>query len=212
MSSPTRDRQRQASFKEPLNSFLNTTSLHGMGWIALSDQRPWYYDWFFFLAISTGLLCAFTLVFIQVQDYRKDKVRTTFDSELATIADVSFPGITVCNINRIRQSFLNEFGLAGYLPLIRSYFWGTGDTEVRFSQEDIEAMRELLFNKTKEQVEEHRTIVDYGTMMQAFENMRTSTNASNNFTSTFKAHTIMNFFLLAGIQHPGNLIIPLKRN
>ncbi len=118
MSSKSRSK-KQHPYRHNISEFMNATSLHGMGYVAMTGEQPWYFDWFFFLAIGTGVICAVTLLQVQIQDYRKDKVQASFDGNLASNREVFFPSITVCNINRLRQSFLDEFDLNEGLPHIR---------------------------------------------------------------------------------------------
>ncbi len=187
--------KRSSSYKSTVDEFLDSTTLHGMGYIGMADEKPWYYDWFFFIAIGTGVFCAVTLVLIQIQDYRGDKVQTTFDGSLASIRHVHFPSITVCNINRVRKSFLREFGLNGSLPLIGKFYWGSNKA---LTEEEVEKMKRIATNEE---------IIAYGKQMQAFSLRGTGSNAGKEFKSTLHDESLLNLFLLAAVQHPGEKTI-----
>lgn len=198
------------SYRAAVGEFFGNTSLHGMAYVGMMEQKkkPWYYDWFYFVAITTGVVCAFTLSLIQIEDYRSSTVQTTFEGTQTSNENVFFPTVTLCNINRIRRSFLREHELLNDLPLIKKFYYGTkspgegtevtedgvieaGDVE-KMTLEEVARMREIATRKE---------IVDQGKVIQGYFNMGTGSNTRDKFYSNFKNDS-MSLFLLAALQAP----------
>ena len=57
-----------------------------------------------------------------VTDYRNSDVITFIDSTTAPLEEVPFPGLTVCNINNIKQSEFHEIGISHNESAIDVFF------------------------------------------------------------------------------------------
>ena len=56
-----------------------------------------------------GLASRFALE--AIQHYMKSTTVTTMNSTTASLRDVDFPGITLCNLNRVSKTFLNSINV-----------------------------------------------------------------------------------------------------
>ncbi len=76
----------------------------------------------------------------------------------------------------------------------RKYYWGLEQGDARMEKNETAW---VLRAATQD------GILEQGKQMQAFSNLGTGSRAENRFISIFKNSSIMSFFLLAGVQHPG---------
>jgi len=186
--------QERRGYRATLNEFAESTSLHGVGYLGSIKGKPWCYDWFFFVAISVGLLCTFTLVLIQINDFSGARVSTSFSGAKFDLSSVGFPSLTVCNTNRLRRSFIEEYELEEHLPLLKKYYWGS-TTEGGGNNMTADELKQAINITLRPE------IVAKGSRMQGLANNGTGSLRHKTFLSTFD-NTSSSLFLLAALQEP----------
>ena len=100
-----------------LDEFSMTTSLHG--WHFIVNARDWKQKigWIILIGLSIGdnfihfvciknnpspvIVVAVYSVCVISEDFFRSKVDITIDSPSASLEDVKFPSVTVCNINQV---------------------------------------------------------------------------------------------------------------
>ena len=95
------------------HKFCSHTTLHGWSYLAAgSDDGPsnlraalW---WTVLLALYTA---AGLLVINNTQAFLDSTIQTTITSRSASLKDVYFPSVTVCNINQFETSFMEGLGM-----------------------------------------------------------------------------------------------------
>ena len=82
-----------------LQKFCESTSLHGWGYIYVSQSLPSRLYWSAVL-IASSIVC---VLFINsaFQSYMDSDVVITIESSHAPLSDVYFPAITICNMNQV---------------------------------------------------------------------------------------------------------------
>ena len=79
--------------------FCNETSLPGLPYLNREMGKPWKLIWVLFLiAIYISSSYVFVFYFLQHLDAR---TVTTIDSAMASLDDISFPSIYLCNTNQV---------------------------------------------------------------------------------------------------------------
>jgi hypothetical protein len=80
--------------------FCDETSLHGWSYLNHKMNKVWKIIWilFIFLIIGTSIY----VIEINIKSYLQARTVTTIDSTIASLNDVSFPSVYICNINQVR--------------------------------------------------------------------------------------------------------------
>ena len=76
---------------EELRLFLETSTIHGLGWIA-SSKRYLRLGWI--LVVIGGFSAAGYMIYSSFNNWRKNPVVTTI--ETLPISEITFPNVTVC--------------------------------------------------------------------------------------------------------------------
>jgi hypothetical protein len=81
-------------------TFCEETSLHGWSYLNNKMNKIWKIIWilFIFLIIGTSIY----VIEINIKSYLQARTVTTIDSTIASLKDVSFPSVYICNINQVR--------------------------------------------------------------------------------------------------------------
>ena len=101
--------------KSAFTEFCGRTSLHGWNHLSESSIQKAYtrkggkYLWCFIITLSIGITSFF--LFTSVDDFTSKHVVTNIDTTTASLHDVHFPSIIICNINQIRKSILLGLGI-----------------------------------------------------------------------------------------------------
>jgi len=86
-----------------LDEFSMTTSLHG--WHFIVDAKNWKHKLGWSLLIGLSIIVAVGSVSIITEDFVRSGVDITIDSPSASLEEVSFPSVTICNINQVSIIF-----------------------------------------------------------------------------------------------------------
>ena len=62
------------------------------------------------VVLAVLYLTAFLLVLNNTSQFLHSTIQTTITSQTASLGDVYFPSVTVCNINQFETSFMEELG------------------------------------------------------------------------------------------------------
>jgi hypothetical protein len=81
------------------SKFCNETSLHGWAYLNYNMNKIWKITWilFIFLIIGTSVL----VIEMNIRNYLQATTVTTIDSTIASLKDVTFPSVYICNINQV---------------------------------------------------------------------------------------------------------------
>ena len=83
--------------------FCNETSLPGLPYLNREMSKPWKLIWVLFLiVIYVSSSYVFVFYFLQHLDAR---TVTTIDSAMASLDDITFPSIYLCNTNQVIITF-----------------------------------------------------------------------------------------------------------
>jgi hypothetical protein len=80
-------------------NFCEETSLHGWSYLNNKMNKFWKMIWmlFIFLIIGTSIY----VIEMNIKSYLQATTVTTIDSTIASLKDVTFPSIYICNINQV---------------------------------------------------------------------------------------------------------------
>jgi hypothetical protein len=85
--------------------FCDETSLHGLPYLNREMSKTWKMIWIFFI-IFIWIISSYVIV-INVQHHLDATTMTTIESVMASLSDVTFPSVYICNINQV--SILSTF-------------------------------------------------------------------------------------------------------
>ena len=91
-------------------SFTALTSLHGYQYLNNPDQSKWnciYWS----VCILFSIIGAIFVIFESFAELENELPVTFQDPKLHTLESIYFPGLTVCNVNRVRRSYFEELGI-----------------------------------------------------------------------------------------------------
>ena len=141
--------------KSAFSDFCRRTSLHGWHHLTEASHPPREkrkHFWILIIIASIGVASFF--LFTSVDDFTSRYVVTNIDTTTASLHDVYFPSVIICNINQIRKSLLNGLGLKRYDDidlLYRQFYTGIDknltDTELQIIQ--VLATSEAMLTKLK---------------------------------------------------------------
>ena len=95
---------------EQFKTFTELTSLHGYQYLNNTSQSKWHCLYWSF-CILCSIIGAIFVLFESFDDLENEMPITFQDPELHTLESIYFPGLTVCNVNRVRRSFFEELGI-----------------------------------------------------------------------------------------------------
>ena len=89
--------------------YFEQTSLHG--WQYLSSEK-WYIKkiYWWIICLSSIALSALLLI-SNLNQYVNSSTVTSIDSKTAPLDDITFPGLTICNVNQVTSSFFWSVGI-----------------------------------------------------------------------------------------------------
>jgi hypothetical protein len=82
------------------SKFCEETSLHGWSYLNHKMTKIWKIIWMFFILLIIGT--STYVIEINIKSYLEATTVTTIDSTIASLKDVSFPSVYICNINQVR--------------------------------------------------------------------------------------------------------------
>ncbi|CAG9860564.1 unnamed protein product [Phyllotreta striolata] len=88
--------------------FAENTSLHGLKYTVMKDIGKWEKT-FWLLVLFFGFACAIYLTILFWGRYVSNPTRTTILSYYAPTTTIPFPAVSICNINRISKTKLDNF-------------------------------------------------------------------------------------------------------
>ena len=91
-------------------SFTALTSLHGYQYLNNPDKSKWN-RLYWSVCILFSMIGAIFVIFESCTELRNELPVTFQDPKLHTLKSIYFPGITVCNVNRVRRSYFEELGI-----------------------------------------------------------------------------------------------------
>lgn len=122
--------------KRHFRDFCDNSSLHGVYYITKPGLSKWERR-FWIAVVSTFVLTAFVLVWVNYKDSQKNRTVTVLETTFYPTASVNFPSVTLCNLNKISKSKslqlaktlkkptnLNDIQLAELFKLTLFYSYG----------------------------------------------------------------------------------------
>ncbi len=90
---------RNKTKMEAFFRFCNETSLPGLPYLNREMNKPWKIFWVLFL-IAIYITSFYVFVFY-LQQHLNARTVTTIDSAMASLDDITFPSIYLCNTNQV---------------------------------------------------------------------------------------------------------------
>lgn len=97
---------RSNTSEDEFSVFCQQTSLHG--WQYMQSERGWCQKIFWGLVVLLSLSLGFGFTYNNIIQYQNSGTVTSITSTTASLKDVTFPDIVLCNINQIPTSFLTS--------------------------------------------------------------------------------------------------------
>ena len=88
-----------------LKDFCERTSLHGWAFLPYRGFKP-LQNVFWLSAIITSIACASIIIFGHYIEFKNATVSYQIESPTVPLEQVFFPSITLCNMNKLRKSFI----------------------------------------------------------------------------------------------------------
>ncbi|CAB4060681.1 ASICN [Lepeophtheirus salmonis] len=90
--------------------------------------------------VMSSVLIAFYFIYKQTFEFARATVVTTVDTTTAPLSEVYFPAVTICNINQVRRSFLEELGVSKnwtISDMIFAEFYTGSDEDLKPEEREI---------------------------------------------------------------------------
>jgi hypothetical protein len=84
------------------SKFCSETSLPGWSYLNHRMNQFWKIIWIIFLCFVVAN--SIYVVQINTESYLKAKTITTIESTIASLKDITFPAIYICNINQVKTN------------------------------------------------------------------------------------------------------------
>jgi hypothetical protein len=121
--------------------FCGRTSLHGWKYLNIEAGIFPKAVWIVALAFSLGL--SFYFISLNFKQFSDSDTRTTIESTTASLQDIIFPSIYVCNINQVTRSFLKTLDVGNSTDNINLLFDEFLDGVGPDSPDDPEALARM---------------------------------------------------------------------
>ena len=89
-----------------MSSFCGRTSLHG--WKYLRSEAGLFPKIVWLLAITSAVALSARFTFVNVEEFSSASTRSSIQSTTASLQDIIFPSVYVCNINQVRCMLLEK--------------------------------------------------------------------------------------------------------
>ena len=90
-------------------SFCNLTTLHG--WNHLTSEQGATRKAVWSLAILASILASCYFAFLNIDEFMNSGTITSINSMTAPLSDITFPAITLCNVNPVSLAFLRTLNI-----------------------------------------------------------------------------------------------------
>ena len=97
-------RTKKESPSDGFYKFCGRTSLHG--WKYLKSESGILPKTIWIVALASSLCLSSYFISLNIDQFLKSDTRTTIESTTASLQDIIFPSIYVCNVNQVTKSFL----------------------------------------------------------------------------------------------------------
>ena len=84
--------------------FCDETSLHGLPYLNREMSKTWKMIWILFI-LAIWIVSSYVIV-INVQHHLDATTMTTIESVMASLNDVTFPSVYICNINQVSSDII----------------------------------------------------------------------------------------------------------
>ena len=84
--------------------YCEQTSLHG--WQYLVSEEWYIKKLYWWIVCLASIALSALLFYINIDQYNKSSTTTSINSTTASLMDITFPGLIICNVNQVTASFL----------------------------------------------------------------------------------------------------------
>ncbi|XP_059078307.1 uncharacterized protein LOC131876825 [Tigriopus californicus] len=94
-----------SSRKQKWLEFCRLTSLHGYGYL-FRENKPLSHTIGWVIVIIVSLICVSILLYMNIDEFVRSSVSFNLESPTTPLSEVYFPSIVICNMNKLRKSFI----------------------------------------------------------------------------------------------------------
>lgn len=143
-------------------TFCDETTLHGWRYIGLQNSfcHCHVFIWFVVVGAMSGLGIGF--VISNTEEYINSGLQTNIETTTASLQDVYFPAITVCNINQVEASFLRQIDIGRNLSQMNALYdeYITGHAQQHLEPEADAMLQTIQWLKTVD-LKRNTSITDF---------------------------------------------------
>ena len=92
-----------------VSTYCQQTSLHG--WQYLDSESGCVRKFFWFLIVFASVVASVVFLVLNTMEYMEATTQTTIDSTTASLKEIKFPAVYVCNVNQVSKSFLRKLSV-----------------------------------------------------------------------------------------------------
>ena len=173
-------------FLRGFSCYCQQTSLHG--WQYIDSEQGWFRKIFWFIIVFMSVALSVYFLVVNTKAYLKATTVTSIASTTASLNDLLFPSLYICNVNQVTKSFLRNLGVEDDDAAANLLFdeFLTGSEKSELNAKNQKKMNEMLEQmKVKYDWNEYTRFYNISSQNCSDMIIRVIWKSNENYTETF---------------------------